>query len=272
MAKEQIRHPRALVTGASSGIGAAFAERLARDHYDLLVVARRRDRLDMLAQRLQVSHPITIEVLAADLSQPGPLQMLEKRVAADRPLDVLVNNAGFGAYIPFVALDPDRAEELIRLQVVAVTRLTRAALPGMIACKQGAIINVSSLLAFSGSLPSPPLQKRATYAATKAYINTLTRILHDELEGTGVRVQALCPGLVRTEFHQQMGMDPGEFPSAMVMDPHALVEASLAALRRGEVICVPALEDPRALAQLEEQERNVFMQSISGATAQRYQS
>lgn len=272
MVNEPMPHPRALVTGASSGIGAAFAERLARDHYDLQVVARRRDRLDALAQRLRASHPISVEVIAADLSQPGSLQGLEKRMAEDRPLDLLVNNAGFGAYMPFVALDPDRAEELIRLQVVAVTRLTRAALPGMIARKQGAIINMSSLLAFSGSLPSPPLQKRATYAGAKAYINTFTQILQDELQATGVRVQALCPGLVRTEFHQRMGMDPGQFPAAMVMEPQALVEASLAALRLGEVICLPALDDPHVLAQLGEQERTVFMQSISGTPARRYQS
>jgi len=107
---------------------------------------------------------------------------------------MLVNNAGFGAYMPFVQLDPSRAEEQIKLQIVAPTRLTRAALPGMIARKQGTIINVSSLLAFSGSLPSPPLPARATYAATKAFLNTFTELLHSELAGTGVRVQVLCPG------------------------------------------------------------------------------
>ncbi len=272
MGTESTPRPRALVTGASSGIGAAFAERLAREHHDLLIVARRRHRLEMLAEQLQAKHAITVEVIAADLTQPGPLQLLEKRVAQDGAIELVVNNAGFGGYMPFVALDPDRAEELIRLQVVALVRLTRAALPGMIARGRGAIVNVSSLLAFSASLASPPLQKRATYAGAKAYINTFTRILHDELQGTGVRVQALCPGLVRTEFHQQMGIDPAQFPPAMVMEPEAVVEASLAALRLGEVICVPPLADPGALARLEEAERSVFMHSISGAIAQRYQS
>ena len=271
MATESTAHPRALVTGASSGIGAAFAERLARDHYDLLIIARRRDRLEMLARQLQESQPITVEVFSGDLTQPDVLRAVEKRVAEDRALELLVNNAGFGGYMPFLALDPDRAEEIIRLQVVAVTRLTRAALPGMVARGRGAIINVSSLLAFSGSMALPTLPKRVTYAATKAYINTFTQILHDELKGTGVRVQALCPGLVRTEFHRRMGMDPGQFPAAIVMKPEAVVEASLVGLRLGEVICVPALDDPSVIARLQDSERQVLAHSISGSIAQRYQ-
>jgi len=260
------------VTGASSGIGAAFADRLGREQYDLLIVARRRDRLDSLAEQVRTKHAVTVDVIVADLAQSGPLQLLEQRLAQDVALDVVVNNAGFGAYMPFVALDPDRAEELIRLQVVAPVRLTRAALPGMIARGRGAVINVSSLLAFSASLPSPPLQKRATYAGAKAYITTFTRILHDELQGTGVRVQALCPGLVRTEFHKQMGIDPAQFPPAMVMEAEAVVEASLTALRSGEIICVPALNDTDALSQLEAAERTVLMSSITGALAKRYQT
>ncbi len=270
MTTETTARPRAIVTGASSGIGAAFAERLARDQYDLVVVARRRERLEALAQRLQQDQHVTVEVMAADLTQPTELHAVEKRVAEDTALELLVNNAGFGGYMPFVNLDPDRAEELIRLQVVAVTRLTRAALPGMIARGHGAIINVSSRLAFSAALPSPPLPKRATYAATKAYVNTFTQILHGELDGTGVRVQALCPGLVRTEFHERMGMDPARFAAAMIMTPEAIVEGSLAGLRLGEVICVPGLDDPSLLTQLQESQRQVLEHSGSGAIAKRY--
>jgi len=260
------------VTGASSGIGAAFAERLARDQYDLVIVARRRERLEALAQRLQADQHVTVEVLAADLTQPDQLRAVEKRIAGDAALELLVNNAGFGGYMPFVALDPDRAEELIRLQVLAVTRLTRAALPGMVARGHGAIINVSSRLAFSAALPSPPLPKRAVYAATKAFINTFTQILHNELEGTGVRVQALCPGVVRTKFHERMGMDPARLPAGAITMPEAIVEASLAGLRLGEVICVPALDDPGLLPQLQESQRQVLEHSGSGAVAGRYQS
>ncbi len=272
MARAGSVRPQALVTGASSGIGAAFAERLARDEYDVILVARRRDRLEALAQRLRQSHAVAVDVIGADLSQPDELRTVESRVTALPSLALLVNNAGFGGYMPFASLDPDRAEELIRLQVVAVTRLTRAALPGMIARGQGTIINVSSRLAFSAALPSPPLPKRATYAATKAFINTFTQILANELEATGVRVQALCPGVVRTEFHQRMGMDPARLPAGMVMAPEDVVEASLAGLAGGEVICMPALEDPDLLTRVDESERHLVEQTASGTLAARYRS
>ncbi len=262
--------PHALVTGASSGLGAAFAERLARDQYDLIIVARRGERLETLAGRLQADQHVNVEVLAADLTQPAELRAVERRAAEDTALELLVNNAGFGGYMPFVTLDPDRAEELIDLQVVAVTRLTRAVLPGMIARGHGAIVNVSSRLAFSATLPSPPLPKRATYAATKAYINTFTQILANELEGTGVRIQALCPGVVQTEFHQQVGVDPASFPAGIIMKPEDVVEAALVGLARGEVVCVPALDDPGLLAPVGESQRRVFEQSRSGSMAQRY--
>jgi short-subunit dehydrogenase len=270
MTTEIRARPRALVTGASSGIGAAFAERLAHDQHDLLIVARRRERLEALAKRLHETHHVTVEVMVADLAEPGDLHEVEMRIAEDTALELLVNNAGFGGYMPFVALDPDRAEELIRLQVVAVTRLTRAALPGMIARGHGAIINVSSRLAFSAALSAPNMPKRATYAATKAYVNTFTRLLHDELAGTGVRVQALCPGVVRTEFHERMGQDPNRIPAALVMSPEDIVEASLAGLRLGEVICVPALDNPNLLMQIQQDQRQLWEHSNGNTIASRY--
>ena len=204
--------PRTLVTGASSGIGTAFAERLAQDGYDLILVARRRDRLEVLAGQLQASHKADIEVLVADLSQRDALHEVEKRIAGDTSLEILVNNAGFGGYMPFVELDLDKAEELINLQVLAVTRLTRAALPGMIAHGRGSIINVSSRLAFSGSIGSSQLPKAQPLSATKSFINTFTQLLQSELEGTGVQLQALCPGLVQTEFHEQVGIRSRSIP------------------------------------------------------------
>lgn len=272
MATETTVRPHALVIGASSGIGAAFAERLARDQYDLIVVARRRERLEALAQRLREHHHVEVEVMAADLTRRDSLLAVEQRIAQDASLELLVNNAGFGGYMPFVALDPDRAEELISLQVVAVTRLTRAALPGMIARGHGAIVNVSSRLAFSAALSSPTMPKRATYAATKAYIVTFTQLLHDELAGTGVRVQALCPGVVRTEFHERMGQDPSRLPAAIVMTPEDIVEASLAGLKLGEVICVPALDDPALLTQIEQAQRQMLEHSGSNTMAGRYRA
>ncbi len=263
--------PLACVTGASSGIGAAFAERLARDHCDVVMVARRRDRLDTLAQSLRDRYGITAEVFAADLSRPDEIRAVEARIAVASALDFLINNAGFGAYMPFTSLAPDLAEELINVKVLAVTRLTRAALPGMIARGRGAIVNVSSRFAFTGGMGATPLPKRATYAATKAYLNTFTRLLASELEGTGVQVQALCPSVVRTEFHQRMGMDPTQFRSVTIMQPDQVVEASLAGLRLGEVICMPTLGDPALLQEWEASERSV-VEGSGGGIAPRYET
>jgi uncharacterized protein len=268
-ATESVR-ARALVTGASAGIGKAFAERLARDGYELILVARRRDRLEALSARLREESSVSVDVLAADLTKSDELGNVESRIAREPALDLLVNNAGFGGYMPFVELAPARAEELVRLQVLAVTLLTRAALPGMIARKKGAIINVSSRLAFSASLPSPPLPKRAVYAATKSYINTFSRIVANELGGTGVRVQALCPGVVRTEFHEVQGMDASRFPVG-IMSPEDLVAASLAGLERNEVICIPALDDPGLLAAVDESERHLLQESSGGEPSKRYE-
>src|ERR1041384_6162320 len=183
MSVNNTERPRALITGASSGLGAAFAERLAHDGYDLIIIARRRDRLESLAARLRSEFHVDVEVLAADLGKHTDLDTVEKRVADDLNLELLVNNAGIGAYMPFIELKPDKAEELINLKVLAVTRLTRAALPGMIARGKGSIINVSSRLGFSGSLGSSQLPKRATYAGANAYITTFTQLLHSELDG-----------------------------------------------------------------------------------------
>lgn len=264
-------HSSALVTGASSGIGAAFAERLAKDGYDLIIVARRRDRLEELAGRLQKDYQVNVEVLVADLGKPDSLRTVEKRIA-DSSLEMLVNNAGFGGYMPFVDLDPDKAEELINVKVLAVTRLTRAALPGMVSRGRGSIINVSSRLAFSGPLGSSQLPKRATYAGANAYINTFSQLLQSELEGTGVQVQALCPGVIATEFHTLVGADTSRFPAAIVMQPEDLVSASLAGLKLGEVICIPALEDVSLLAQLQEDQKKFFETSRTGNVAVRYKS
>jgi short-subunit dehydrogenase len=194
MSTNTTARPRALVTGASSGIGAAFAERLAHDGYDLLIVARRRERLEALAAQLQENHPVHVEVLVADLSQPEALRGVEKQIAGDTALEILVNNAGFGGYMPFVELDPDKAEELINLQVLAVTRLTRAALPGMIGRGHGSIINVSSRLAFSAPLgSSPAAEARHLCRDQGAFINTFTQLLQSELEGA-VCSAGLCSG------------------------------------------------------------------------------
>jgi short-subunit dehydrogenase len=213
-----------------------------------------------------------VEVLAADLSKLEDLLTVERRITEDQALELLINNAGFGGYMPFVELDPEKATELINLKVLAVTRLTRAALPGMLARGRGAIINVSSRLAFSAPLGSTQLPKRAVYAGSNAYINTFSELLQSELEGTGVQVQALCPGVVETEFHERVGIQPGRYPAAMVMKPEDVVQASLIGLKLGEVICVPPLEDPALLTQIQEDQKRFFERSRTGALAPRYRT
>jgi short-subunit dehydrogenase len=225
---------RAWVTGASAGIGEAFARALAARRHDLVLVARRRDRLEALAKELSERHRVETTVEAADLAEEGELGRLAALVAPDPP-DLLVNNAGFGTFGRFAELEPERELEEIRLNVLALARLTRAALPGMLARGRGAIVNVSSL---AGESPGP---FNATYAATKAFVTSFSESLHEELRGTGVVVQALLPGFTRTEFQEVAGVDPGIVPPFAWMSAERVVRASLAALERGDAVCIPGV-------------------------------
>jgi len=257
----------AAITGASSGIGEQFARRLAKDGHDLLLIARRRDRLDALGGELAKAHGVSCESLAADLSDRAGIGAVEKRLAGEARLALLVNNAGIGAYMPFVQLDAAMAEQSITLQVLAPTRLTRAALPGMIARKAGGVINVASLLALSGSVPPNPMPNRAVYAGAKSYLLAFSQQLAFELAGSGVVAQVLLPGVVKTEFHQVQKMDLSHIPA---MEAKDVVHASLAALAKGETICVPALEDPSALDRIGEAQRAVMGVARSTQMAARY--
>ncbi len=272
MTTKPSQRPHAVVTGASSGIGKAFSERLAREGYDLTIVARRRDRLEALAKSIIKETGAGLDILVADLSQAADVHALEKRLAENDSLEMLVNNAGFADHMPFIQLEPAKAEEVIMVQVLAVTRLTHAALPGMLARHKGAIINVSSRLAFSGPVNIPRMAPTATYAGTKAFINTFTQILSREVAGSGVQVQALCPAVVLTEFHLRQGIDPKRFPPDIISTPEDVVQASLVGLELGEVICLPGMEDPAPFQKLEEQQRAFFEESGAGGLASRYKS
>jgi len=233
--------PRALITGASSGIGAEFAKRLAREGNDLILVARRRDRLERLAEQLRRDSGAQADVMCADLTDPEALAKVEARITGDDALALLVNNAGFGSYKPFASIDPSGIDDLIDIHVRAVTRLTRAALPGMIRRGAGGIINIASVYALSGTLPPDPLPHRATYAGTKAFMLAFTQALAGELSGTGVKVQVCLPGRIKTEFHTSQGIDITALPPMMSADD--FVTASLAGLMENELVCVPALAD-----------------------------
>ena len=223
---------RALVTGASSGIGAGFVEALARRQWDLVLVARRRERLAEMAKRLRERREIEVEIEAADLTEPADLARVVASVEASVP-DLLVNNAGMGSLGEFAGLDPAREMAQVQLNVAAPLRLSRAALPGMIARGHGSIINVSSLAGFQ------PIPFNATYGATKAFVLSFSEALHEELRGTGVHVQVLCPGFTRTEFQEQAGMDASGVPGFAWMEVDQVVEASLHGLERGELLCIP---------------------------------
>jgi len=223
----------AIVTGASAGIGAAYAERLARDAYDLVLVARRRERLDELAERLARTHSRSVDVLAADLGTAAGVRAVEARIAAEPALELVVNNAGFGTTGPFAELDRDAEEEEVRLNVLALLRLTHAAVSAFKPRGHGSVINVSSLAGFQ------PAPFNATYAATKAFVNSFTQALSEELRGSGVRLQLLCPGFTRTEFQEVAGFATGSIPDFAWMTAAAVVDVSLEALRNGDLVVIP---------------------------------
>lgn len=257
------------VTGASSGIGEAFACRLAADGWDLAITARRGERLRDLAERLTCKHDVSVQVHVADLTEPGDLGELERLIAAAQP-DLLVNNAGFAGYREFAGVDPQVVSELVGVHVTAVSRLARAALPAMVARGSGAIINVASLLAFSACLPPEPLPYRAAYAGAKAFQVAFTQALAGELAGTGVQVQACCPGLVDTEFHARAGRDLTGVPFP-VLRPDEIADAALAGLSLGEVICVPGLRDPALIDTVSRAQQDLFLTAVSSGLADRYQ-
>lgn len=244
----------AMVTGASSGIGEAFAERLAENGWNLVLVARRRDRLEEVAARLMGEHGTSARVAEADLADSGQLDALCAEVA-QAPLAMLVNNAALAHYMPFSELPPVQARELVQLNVLAPVLLTRAALTGMMERGNGTVINVASLLAFSGSWEAPHLPKRTVYAASKSFLVTFTQILAGELRDSGVRVQVVCPGVVRSEFHSRQGLD---LSAVQRMEPLAVVDASLLDLERGLVVSIPGAGVETALDRVDAAQRELM--------------
>ncbi|MFI8194280.1 SDR family NAD(P)-dependent oxidoreductase [Streptomyces sp. NPDC085946] len=264
----------ALVTGASSGIGREYATQLAERGWDLVLVARRAERLDALAEQLREDSGAAVETLVADLARPADLARVAERVSGS-DVDLLVNNAGINGYGPFAQVDPALLDKVLDVNVVALTTLTRAAVPGMLARGRGAVVNVASLLAFAGDLPPDPLPQRAVYAGTKGYAVIFTRTLAAELADTPVRVQVVCPGLTATEFHLGTGDAPVSGEARVHdeggMPPADVVTASLAGLDAGEVVCVPGLADPEAVARLAAAELD--LRNGSGARmARRYRT
>ncbi|WP_235835681.1 SDR family NAD(P)-dependent oxidoreductase [Arthrobacter terricola] len=242
----------ALVTGASSGIGRAFAERLAADGHDLIVVGRRRDRLDALAASLP---GVDVQVIAVDLaSDEGIAEVVA--TLAERPVSILINNAGVAHYMPFSDLPPGKAREIVYVKTLAPTLLSRAALPGMLAAGAGTIVNVAGMLAFSGPTDAAqPQGQRAAYVASLAGTVAMSQVLGAELANTGVTVHAVCPGIVATEFHEVQGMD---LSVVLRMSAEDVVTAALAGVALGETVIAPGVEDAGLLETIFAADRAAF--------------
>ena len=245
--------PLAVVTGASAGIGKEFCLQLATRGYDLLVVARDAGRLEALRKELEARHAVAVDVFPADLSLDDDATRLAGLVAGSPRLELLINNAGFGTRGSLADASPSRQEAMLRLHTLAPLRLTQAALPLLLGKSKGAIVNVSSVAAFVYSAGN------VNYCATKAYLTTFSEGLAAELRGTGVRVQALCPGFTRSEFHDRMQVDANALPGWMWMSAPQVVRASLRNLnRRGPVVCVPGVRYKVAVSLLRHMPRRLI--------------
>ncbi|GAA2086700.1 SDR family NAD(P)-dependent oxidoreductase [Kitasatospora saccharophila] len=230
----------ALVTGATSGIGLAFAERLAAEGRDLIVVGRTEERLHAFA----AAHPdVEVRAIVADLSTPAGIDAVAAAVA-DAPLDLLVNNAGVSHYMPLAELPAERAREVVNVKVLAPTLLTRAAVGGMLDRGRGTLLNVAGMIAFSGPAGPEVMPRRAVYAGSLAHLVTMTQALAAELAGSGVSAHVVCPGVVATNFHTVQGLDLSAVPRMSAED---LATGALAGIALGETVIAPGVEDRRLL-------------------------
>jgi short-subunit dehydrogenase len=226
----------AMVTGASSGIGEAYARLLASLGYDLIIVARRYDRLISIAKEMEDKHGVSVTVLQGDLCSEKDLSRIEEKVRSTANLSVLINNAGFGTLGEFIDVDVSKSLKMIALHVTAPTRLIKAALPSMLARREGTIVNVASVAPFL------PVAGNVTYTGTKSYLIAFSKCLQLEVESTGIRVQALCPGFTRTGFHsvnEYKNVDFSAIPAFLWMPAEKVVVQSWQALRKRRVILIP---------------------------------
>ena len=254
----------ALVTGASSGIGAVYADRLARRGFDLILVARNRERLEALAAKLVRETGRKVEVLPADLTNRQDIAQVEAALRTRGDITMLVNNAGFGAAAPLLASDVDKMEEMIALNVSVLTRLTYAAVPGFVERGTGTLVNIASIVAIS------PETLNGVYGGSKAFVLALSQSLQHELKDKGVRVQAVLPGATATEFWGVAGVPMEHLPKEIVMTAQDMVDAALAGLDQGEQVTIPALPDLAEWETFDAARRAMSARLSSTAPAARY--
>jgi short-subunit dehydrogenase len=227
----------ALITGASSGIGAVYADRLARQGYDLILVARSQAKLNTLANRLSDQTGRAVEVVAADLQDKADLLRVEQILRTDASITLLVNNAGVGAVMPLLGSPVDDMEDMITLNITALTRLAYAVAPGFVARGAGTVINISSIVAIA------PEILNGVYGGTKAFVLGLSQSMHHELADKGVRIQAVLPGATATDFWSEAGNPVENLPQEIVMSAEDMVDAALVGLEIGEVVTIPGLHE-----------------------------
>lgn len=250
----------ALVTGASSGIGAVYADRLAARGHDLILVARNEARLKAQAEKLSAAHGVQVRIHLADLTEPADLRGVEALLAEDASIGILVNNAGFGGAGTMAQSKVDEMEKMIAVNVTAVMRLSYAAAPAFAARGKGTIINIASIVAVA------PEILNGVYGGTKSFVLAFSRSLKKELEGSGVTVQVVLPGATATEFWDIAGMPHSNLPEAWVMTPATLVDAALADLDAGHFASIPSLQD-EAQWQAWEAAREAMMGGLSSREA-----
>jgi len=254
----------ALITGASSGIGAVYADRLARRGYDLILVARNESRLATLARRLESATGRSVAPITADLNDKADLARIEATLRTNASITLLVNNAGVGATAPLLDSDVEKMDEMIRLNIGALTRLTYAAVPGFVARRGGTIVNIASIVAIS------PEALNGVYGGSKAFVLAFSQSLQHELAQKGVRIQAVLPGATATEFWEIAGRPVSKLPAAIVMSAEVMVDAALAGLDQGETVTIPSLPDKAEWDRFEAARRAMSSRLSSAVPARRY--
>jgi len=254
----------ALITGASSGMGAIYADRLAKRGYNLILVARNQKRLAALAQRLKDTTGRSVETIAADLNDKADLARIETALRTNASITLLVNNAGVGAAAPLLNSDVEKMDEMIRLNVGALTRLTYAAVPGFVARGGGTIVNIASSVAIS------PETLNGVYGGSKAFVLAFSQSLVHELAGKGVRVQAVLPGATATAFWDTAGLPVHNLPTEIVMSAEDTVDAALAGLDQGEIVTIPSLPDKAEWDRFDAARRAMSVRLSSAVPASRY--
>jgi len=254
----------ALITGASRGIGAVYADRLAKRGYDLILVARSEARLKALSAHLASETGRSVTPLPADLNDKAELAKVESMLRDDQPITMLVNNAGIGSVAPLLDADVEKMEDIIALNITALTRLTYAAAPAFVVRGTGTIINIASIVGIA------PEILNGVYGASKAYVIALSHSLQHELADKGVRIQAVLPGAVATDFWEISGRPYQNLPPSIVMSPEDVVDAALVGLDQGELVTIPGLHDGDEWTRFEAARRAISQRFGNSVPAPRY--